>query len=90
MPVGTPHPIIPIKAMGTPTLIRLTQERTIVESCLQELQNVRYFMPNFSYFKIKQLEACESNVVLTTERLCTFINNMTFIQNSVYVTCFYI
>jgi hypothetical protein len=42
-----------------------------VENCLQQLQlYVGCFMPDLSYFKLRQLKAGEGNVVQTTERLC--------------------
>ena len=54
MPVGTPHPMVPIAAMGSPSPTRLTRERTVVEACLRELHNVAgYFVSDFSYFRIK-------------------------------------
>jgi len=32
--------------------------------------NYEYFVPDFSYFRIKQLEVGENNVILTAERHC--------------------
>jgi hypothetical protein len=49
----------------------LTRERTAVENCLQQLQDVGCFVPDLSYFKLRQLKAGEGNVVQTTQRLCT-------------------
>jgi hypothetical protein len=65
------HPMFAIAIVGSTSPIRLTRESTAVESCLQQLQNnVRCFMPNLSYFKLRQLEEGEGNVIETTERLC--------------------
>ena len=47
-----------------------TYERLAVEVCLEQLKNHGYFVPDFSYFRVKQLQARESNVILTIERLC--------------------
>jgi hypothetical protein len=69
-PVGVPHPMIPIATVGSTSPIRLTRERTAVENCLQQLLNVGCFVPDLSYFKLRQFEAGEDNVVQTTERLC--------------------
>jgi hypothetical protein len=41
-----------------------------MEACLQQLQDHGYFVLDFSYFQIKQLEAGENNVILTAEMLC--------------------
>jgi hypothetical protein len=71
LPVGVPHPMVPIAIVGSTSPIRLTRERTDVENCLQQLQlYVGCFMPDLSYFKLRQLKAGEGNVVQTTERLC--------------------
>ena len=71
LPVGAPHPMVAIATVGSTSPIWLTQERTAVENCLQQLQNnVGCFVPDLSYFKLRQLEAGEGNVIETTERLC--------------------
>jgi hypothetical protein len=71
MPVGVPHPMVSIATVGSTSPIRLTRERTAVENCVQQLQlYVGCFVPDLSYFKLRQLEAGEGNVVQTTERLC--------------------
>jgi hypothetical protein len=42
-----------------------------MESCQQQLQNnVGCFVLDLFYFKLRQLEAGEGNVIVTTERLC--------------------
>jgi hypothetical protein len=42
-----------------------------MENCLQQLQNnVGCFVPDLSYFKLRQLKAGEGNVIDTMERLC--------------------
>jgi hypothetical protein len=42
-----------------------------VENCLQQLQNnVGYFVPDLSYFKLRQLKGVEGSVIETTKRLC--------------------
>jgi hypothetical protein len=69
--VGPPHPMVAIATIGSTSPIRLTRERTVVENCLQQLQNnVVSFVLNLSYFKLRQLDAGEGNVIETTERLC--------------------
>jgi hypothetical protein len=70
LPVGAPHPMVAIATVGKTSPIRLTQERTAVENCLQQLQNnVGCFVPDLSYFKLRQLKTSEGNVIETTERL---------------------
>jgi len=63
-------PMVSIATKGGVAPIWVTYERLPVEVCLQQLQDHGYFVPNFSYFRIKQLEAGESNVIQTAERLC--------------------
>jgi hypothetical protein len=71
LPAGAPHPMIAIATVGKTTPIRLTRERTVVENCLQQLQNnVGCFVPDLSYFKLRQLETVEGTVIETTQRLC--------------------
>jgi hypothetical protein len=71
LPTGAPHPMVAIATVGKTTPIRLTRERTAVENCLQQLQNnVGCFVPDLSYFKLRQLETGEGTVIETTERLC--------------------
>jgi hypothetical protein len=63
--------MVAIATAGKTTPIRLTRERTVVENCLQQLQNnVGCFMLDLSYFKLRQLETGEGTVIETTERLC--------------------
>ena len=69
-PTSSTIPMVSITAMGGEAPIWTTYERLAVEACLQQLKDHVYFVPNFSYFRIKQLQARESNVILTTERLC--------------------
>jgi hypothetical protein len=64
-----PHPMVPAAEVGEPTLIRLSRERAVVERCLYALQNIRCFVPDFFYLKIKQLESGQNNVAPTTESL---------------------
>jgi hypothetical protein len=64
--------MVAIATVGSTSPIRLTQERTAVENYLQQLQNnVGFFVPDLSYFNLRQLEAGEGNVIATTERLCS-------------------
>jgi hypothetical protein len=71
LPAGAPHPMVAIATVGKTAPIRLTQERTTVENGLQQLQNnVACFVPDLSYFKLRQLETSEGIVIETTERLC--------------------
>jgi hypothetical protein len=63
--------MVAIATVGKTSPIRLTRERTVVENCLQQLKNnVGCFVPDLSYFKLRQLETGEGNVIETTERLC--------------------
>jgi len=62
--------MVSIAAVGAVAPIWVTYERLAMEVCLLQLQDHGYFVPNFSYFSIKQLEVGESNTILTTERLC--------------------
>jgi hypothetical protein len=71
LPVGAPHPMVAIATVGKTSPIRLTRERTAMKNCLQQLQNnVGCCVPDLSYFKLRQLEMGEGNVIETTERLC--------------------
>jgi hypothetical protein len=71
LPAGAPHPMVAIATIGKTAPIRLTRERTAMENCLQQLQNsVGCFVPDLSYFKLRQLETGEGTVIDTTERLC--------------------
>ena len=63
-------PMVSIAAVGGEAPIWTTYERLAVEACLEQLKNHGYFVPDFSYFRVKQVQARESNVILTTERLC--------------------
>ena len=62
--------MVSIAAMGGEAQIWTTYERLAVEACLRQLKDHGYIVSDFSYFRIKQLQARESNVILTTERLC--------------------
>jgi hypothetical protein len=56
--------MVVIATDGSTSPIRLTRERTAVENCLQQLQNnVGCFVLDLSYFKLRQLEAGEGNVI---------------------------
>ncbi|KAG2562942.1 hypothetical protein PVAP13_8KG311301 [Panicum virgatum] len=61
--------MVSIAVMGGEAQIWTTYERLAVEACLRQLKDHGYIVPDFSYFRIKQLQARESNVILTTERL---------------------
>jgi len=63
-------PMVSIAVVGGEAPIWITYERLEVEACLQQLKDHRYFVPDFSYFRIKQLEVGENNVILTAERHC--------------------
>ena len=63
-------PMVSIAAVDGEAPIWTTYERLAVGACLEQLKNHGYFVPDFSYFRVKQLQARESNVILTTERLC--------------------
>ena len=62
--------MVSIAAVGGEAPIWTTYERLAVEACMQQLKDHGYFVPDFSHFRIKQLQTRESNVILTTERLC--------------------
>ena len=69
-PSSSMIPMVSIAAVGGEAPIWTTYERLAVEACLEQLKNHGYFVPDFSYFQGKQLQVRESNVILTTERLC--------------------
>jgi hypothetical protein len=69
-PSSSMVPMVSIAAVGGEAPIWTTYERLAVETCLQKLKDNGYFVPDFSYFGIKQLQVRGSNVILTTERLC--------------------
>ena len=69
-PISSRIPMVSITAMGGVLQILTTYERLAVEACLRQLKDHGYFVPDFSYFRIKQLQVRESNIILTTERLC--------------------
>ena len=69
-PSSSMIPMVSIAAVGGEAPIWTTYEKLAVEACLEQLKNQGYFVPDFSYFRVKQLQARESNVILTTERLC--------------------
>jgi hypothetical protein len=58
-----------VAVVGDAAFYKITQERIAVERCLDALQNIGCFVPNFSYFKIKQLKTGKSTMVQTVERL---------------------
>jgi hypothetical protein len=63
--------MVDIATISKTSPIQLTRERTALENCLHQLQNnVGCFVPDLSYFKLRQLERGEGNVIETTERLC--------------------
>jgi zona occludens toxin (predicted ATPase) len=63
--------MVSIAVAGDAAFYRVTQERTVVvERCLEALHNIGCSVPDFSSFKIKQLEMGESIVVQAVERLC--------------------
>jgi hypothetical protein len=60
LPAGAPHPMVAIATVSKTSPIRLTRERTAMENSLQQLQNnVGCFVPDLSYFKLRQLETSE-------------------------------
>ena len=69
-PFSSMIPMVSIAAVGGEAPIWTTYERLEVEACLQQLKDHGYFVPDFSYFRIKQLQARETNIILTIERLC--------------------
>nr|TKV92939.1 hypothetical protein SEVIR_9G194350v2 [Setaria viridis] len=69
MSSGETIPIVSIAVWGQIAPSRVTSERTVVEACLQQLKDLGYFVPHLSYFRIKQFEERESNVLVTAERL---------------------
>ena len=62
--------MVSIATVGAVAPIWVTYETLAMEACLQQLQDHRYLVLDFSYFQIKQLEAGENNVILTAEMLC--------------------
>ena len=71
-PISSRIPMVSIAVIGGEAQIWTTYERLAVEAYLRQLKDHRYIVPDFSHFRIKQLQTRESNVILTTERLCRF------------------
>ena len=69
-PSSSMIPMVSIAAVGGEAPIWTTYERLAVEACLEQLKNHGYFIPDFSYFRVKQLQAREYSVILTKESLC--------------------
>ena len=69
-PISSMIPMVSISTMSGEAHIWTTYEKLAVEACLEQLKNHGYFLPDFSYFRVKQLQARESNVILTIERFC--------------------
>ena len=69
-PISSRIPMVSIAAMGGEAQIWTTYDRLAVEAYLRQLKDHGNIVPDFSYFRIKQLQARESNVILTIERLC--------------------
>ena len=69
-PISSTIPMVSIAAMGGEAQIWTTYERLAVEAWQQQLKDHGYFVPDFLYFLIKQLQVRESNIILTTEMLC--------------------
>ncbi|RLM70030.1 hypothetical protein C2845_PM17G08000 [Panicum miliaceum] len=61
--------MVSIAVMGGVEPTWVTYERQAVEACLHQLQHHGYFMPDLSYFGIKQLEVGKSNVIQTAKTL---------------------
>ena len=54
-PSSSMIPIVSIAAVGGEAPIWTTYERLAVEACLEQHKNHGYFVPDFSYFRVKQL-----------------------------------
>ena len=52
-PTSSTIPMVSITAMGGEAPIWTTYERLAVEACLKQLKNHGYFVPDFSYFRVK-------------------------------------
>ena len=48
--------MVAIDASGAPGVSKTVYERSVVEACLEKLKDHGYFVPDYSYFKIKALE----------------------------------
>ena len=70
MSPGESIPMVSIAVWGQIAPNRVTLESTVMEACIEQLKDHGYFVPDLSYFRIKQLEEGEGNVIVTTERLC--------------------
>lgn len=80
-PMRVPHPMVPIAVVGDPAFYQITRARTAVERCLQELQNIGCFVPDFSHFKILQMGTSQSTVVETVESLSRGPQDVVYIKN---------
>jgi len=58
-PISLRIPMVSIAAMGGVAQIWTTYERLAVEAYLRQLKDHGYFVLDFSYFRIKQLQARE-------------------------------
>ena len=65
-PTSSTIPMVSIAAMGGEAQIWTTYERLAVEACQHQLKDHGYFVTDFSYFRIKLLQARECNIILTT------------------------
>jgi len=62
--------MVAIDASGAPGVSKTVYERSVVEACLEKLKEHGYFVPDYSYFKIKALQEGSSSVIMTAEKLC--------------------
>jgi hypothetical protein len=60
--------MLSIVECGSPSPVKRTAERTVVQKCLEQLSAYGYFMPNYSYFLIKTLEEGESVTMQRQQR----------------------
>lgn len=66
---GQAIPMVAIAAWGSPSAYMVTVNRTVVEACLQQLNLHGYFVPDFSWFRMRCLEEEDNNVIITAKRL---------------------
>ena len=80
-----PHPMVPVVVVGDPAFYEITRDRTAVERCLQELQRIGCFVPDFSHFKILQMGTGQSTVVETVKRLFKGPQDVVYIKYVLFI-----
>ena len=78
MEPGEPTPMVSIATMGRMAPIWITYEMLAVKACLQQLQDHGYFVPDFSYFWINQLEVEKAMLFWLQRAFVSLINKIEY------------